>query len=74
MVYRLWHSFAVPRDPGSKPVGVNNSFTQETSNDIIAGNGSILNLHKYVLIIMFKNINYVHEFFYSFFLLMHYTA
>ena len=35
----------------------------ETSNDIIARNGSILSSHEYVLIIMFKKINYVRELF-----------
>ena len=39
------------------------SIAVKTSNDIIAGNGSILSLHEYVFIIMFKKINYVHEFF-----------
>ena len=29
MVHWLWHLFAVPRDPGSKPGGVKNSFTKE---------------------------------------------
>ena len=28
--------------------------TDRTSNDIIAGNGSILSLHDYILFIMFK--------------------
>ena len=34
----------------------NGSFSKqyETSNDIIAGNGSILSLHDHILFIMFK--------------------